>query len=684
PIGLIPLVWLGLTVPWFGPVSVALLFNAIVTALTAVFLLAYLKHLGFKTNTGLIVALGFGLTTLAWPYAKSLFSDPLAGLLLLAAAYWLKKGQTHLINKPHSQTQVYLYTSLAGLLLGWNVATRYAEAIFLPIYGVVLLAYLDLLQRAWLKRLGEVWPILVAFGLPVLLIGLSLLGFNLSRYGDPFNTGYLPNETFSGIWWRGIVGQLISPGRGLLLYCPLFILSFVGLWNFFYRFRIEALLALAVIIIHLLLYGKWFMWHGGYAWGPRFMIPTLPFWAIFLAPVVHQAFRKNGNSVLRLIFLGLAIIGLIPQLLSNLIDFSPFQDSLLDTGLPLFAQETFFQLRFSPFVSAWQFIQPDTLDLAWAWQGIVEWRLISILIISIIVNVYYLEKVFWLDSNLTTRKTYYLPSTTLLVPTGVTLFTLIILMLHAHTLPEDTLKQAITEINKNSSPTELVITNTPELTTDFAELYKGKGVVLGLNSGGSPLPQDITQRLDDLTKNHEKVWWLPNWLPPHESGVEQTLLANGYRAYDNDFSGQRLALFGFPAHLGSQVSENQLFDEKISLQEAVLPQKTSPKTILPLRLSWQAKKPINENYHIFIHLVDREGQALAQTDGQPVYWVRPTSTWEVDETIVDRHALWIPESINPGQYQIFVGLYQPETGQRLQTDTGEDTITLMVDIEAAQ
>ena len=148
PIALLPFTWLGLVTPWFGPVSVSLLFNPIVTALTAVLLIAYLQDLGFSRRTGLIIALTFGLTTLAWPYAKSLFSDPFAGLLLLAAAFTLHRGAGQITPAPPlpcSPTPPpprlgYLF--LAGLSLGWNVATRYAEALFLPVFGLLLLYYL--------------------------------------------------------------------------------------------------------------------------------------------------------------------------------------------------------------------------------------------------------------------------------------------------------------------------------------------------------------------------------------------------------------------------------------------------------------------------------------------------------------------------------------------------------------
>ncbi|HXV42667.1 MAG TPA: phospholipid carrier-dependent glycosyltransferase, partial [Anaerolineae bacterium] len=150
PVGLLPLTWLGLIVPWWGTISASLLFNAIVTALTAVLLRAYLQQLGFSQRTGLIVALTFGLATLAWPYAKSLFSDPFSGLLLLAAAYALlkySKGAGEQVGRGEKfLSPALFYPFLAGLFLGWNIATRYAEALFVPVFGLLLLYYLFNLQ----------------------------------------------------------------------------------------------------------------------------------------------------------------------------------------------------------------------------------------------------------------------------------------------------------------------------------------------------------------------------------------------------------------------------------------------------------------------------------------------------------------------------------------------------------
>jgi hypothetical protein len=715
PIALLPLTWLGLIAPWFGPVSVSLLFNPIITALTAVLLLGYLTRLGYNRRVGLIAALTFGLATLAWPYAKSLFSDPFSGLLLLAAAYALLRFKQTFSQHLNSGSFFFslCYPLLASLWLGWNVATRYAEVIFLPIFGFLLLYYLGAAEksritRAWLFSL-RLWLPVLAFAGPILIIGLSLLVFNLSRYGDPFNTGYLPNETFSGLLWEGIAGQLFSPGRGLFLYCPILLLSLWGAVPLFRRFPAEALLAFSIIVIHLLLYGKWFMWHGGYAWGPRFMIPTLPFWAIFLAPAIsitnyQLPITDYRASILRSIFFALIVLSLIPQLLSVVIDFAPFQNSLLDTGLPLFARQTFFEPQYSPFIGGWRFLTLETLDLAWAWQGRFNGWLLAALGVNVVVTGLSLRQ-SWkgesLDnsptnntSNISTTEpplsitNYQLSVTSLLsslfslLPYLSTLTVLAFLLLHTHALPSQALQEAMAELNQAIRPTDAIVTNDPEMAAPFAELYKGHTPVLGLNQGSPPVADEAAHRLAQTITNHTQVWWLPNWLPPEESGIEQVLLADGFRVRNDNYNGQRLVLLAYPKQLvADERLDEAIFDKVIHLNQVAYAPKIVPGSAFPIELHWQTAAPLRENYHIFIHLLDTQGQIMTQTDGQPGQWMRPTSTWAVGESIVDRHGLWIPPETAPGSYLLLVGVYRPTDGQRLPLADGAEAIHLGVRID---
>lgn len=768
-LGLLPLVWLGLNVPGIGPVGTSLLFNALVTALTAVLLSAYVQRLGYTYHVGLLVALAFGLATLAWPYAKSLFSDSFSGFLLLAAAYLLLRFRstypypTHeqrTINKSspptlrlrsgqvfqsfgsaqdkpshppalqsssvaqahssilpilrlrsgqtfHSSNLPPLLPALAGLLLAWNVATRYAEVLFIPIYGLLLVWTLRQQRLAtspsdwsWPRR---VWLPLFAFVLPLALVGYGLIHFNLARYGDPLNTGYLANETFSADWRDGLIGQLFSPGRGLLLYCPILLLSLAGAIALTRRFQAEGLLALAVILGHLFLYGKWFMWHGGYAWGPRFLIPTLPFWALFLSPIIARGFSTDPQvaqpglealprrpsrlnplaspPVLRFAFAILFALSLVPQFQTVLLDFAPFQNSLLDAGLPLFDRVTFFDPQYAALFTAWDSLTSGTLDLAWAWQGSFNWPLLTLLGLNLIsAGVFLFKQSSPPSTSLRTGPPSLQPSSlAFLLPVLFSLIAGAYLLVHAHSLPPVPLQNAVEALNQGVRPDDAVITNNPDLSEPFAERYAGQAPVLGLNSGGPPLPERIERRLVQIQARHRQIWWLPNWLAPAESAVEQALAADGFRAVNDNYDGQRLVLFAYLAEDIAPITAGINFGHQILLNELVYPPQLEPQSALPIELRWQAVSAPLPDYHVFIHLINQAGQIATQVDGQPGLGSRPTPGWRAGETVIDRHGLWVP-NLPPGAYRLRLGLYQSNTGQRLLRPDGRDAVETTVEL----
>jgi hypothetical protein len=87
---------------------------------------------------------------------------------------------------------------------------------------------------------------------------------------------------------------------------------------------------------------------------------------------------------------------------------------------------------------------------------------------------------------------------------------------------------------------------------------------------------------------------------------------------------------------------------------------------LELTLYWRAQAPMDRDYTIFVHLVDSDGQLVAQHDGQP-WWEAslPTSTWDPGEELQDRHVLTLPPDTPPGSYSLRVGAYYWETLERL-------------------
>jgi len=661
PLLALPLTELGLLAPFFGTATATLLFGSLLAALTAVLLAAYLQALGFRDRTALIAALIFGTGTMALPYAKTFFSDPLAGTLLLATAFSLLKLR---------QTGRARFALAAGLALGWAVATRYAEAVFLAVFGLEMLVSGFRFQVSGSKfkvqnpeskvqsskpkvtfyasrfthhasRITQNFPPFIIhyslFALPIAAIGFSLLGFNLARYGNPLNTGYLPQETFSAIWWQGIAGQLVSPGRGFLWYNPILLLGFFGVRYFWRNHRTELWGIATVILIHLLLYGKWFMWHGGFAWGARFMVPTLPFWIILLAPVLENASRRT-----KWLIGGLWAISALMQIPGAAVDFDLWQNRLLETGLPLFAPETFFRWQFSPLLQTWQFIRVPNLDVAWVVGGAVQWGLLAILLTNFAVAAAALAR------KTPTRRN---------VSVGMVAVTAIALLFFAHRAQPADLRAAFTEINVFDAP---VIYQNPEIATAVAELDKGHAPVLGL---GNFEPEAVMRAATDRTA----VWWLP----PFQNETEAYLLDNFGVAYTGNFGERRWLLFARPD--GDTRRMNTHFGRAITLVSAQVSANLHENAPLAVTLVWHAEQPVPQNYQIFIHLKNAAGETVAQTDGQPVHWTRPTSSWQAGETITDRHALWVG-TLPPDTYTLVAGLYLPETGQRLPTESGDAVV----------
>ena len=93
-------------------------------------------------------------------------------------------------------------------------------------------------------------------------------------------------------------------------------------------------------------------------------------------------------------------------------------------------------------------------------------------------------------------------------------------------------------------------------------------------------------------------------------------------------------------------------------------------------LLWQGLAEMPLSYRVFVHLVDGAGQIVAQADGEPAGWARPTSGWAPGEYVVDAHMLVLPAALPAGTLTLRVGLYDPQTGRRLTTAAGEDAVPI--------
>ena len=658
----LPLAWLGLVVPFWGMVQTTLLFNAVVTALTGALVYLYVNRLGYSACTSLLLSLVFGLATLAWPYAKYFFSDPLASLGLFAAAYFL------LHYRDSGRTSDTLW---AGTSLGLAVATRFANIITLPLFGLLLLAYIatrDNGQGITDKPL----PPILAFALPLALTALLLGGYNYARYGDVLQTGYLPQEKFSTPWLEGITGLLISPGRGLFLYAPVLLVSLLATPAFVKRHRLEAALALLVSASSVLLYGRWFFWHAGYAWGPRFLVPIVPFVVILMAPLLEKLSGKGW-----LAFASFCLVSVAIQILGLSVDFTLFQEGLLFRfrDLRMFDPRTYFEFRFSPLLGQWTLLSLENLDFAWVrMMGSpprlqVDWPVLISNVALVVATALGLRRVF-----LRRKKWGVLVLMSGLI-LGVTTFSLSRYKDDQHRDYQDLLSY----LEVHSQPGDAIIFNIPEDTPVLQNHYKGHLPVYGLIETSVPVTPATAGLLDKLAVQHPGLWLIPSpWLS--ENGLDQHLRERGYQADDESFGELRLVLYAFPRHPLTRHTIGAIFGEAIVLEGYALyalDESVRAGDILYLDLYWQASTPVAEDYQVFVHLLGEDGQLWAQKDGPP--WcpdARPTSSWQPGEQLTDRRGLLLPSDMPPGPYHLRVGLYRLSDGSRLLTAEGADGLDL--------
>jgi hypothetical protein len=85
-----------------------------------------------------------------------------------------------------------------------------------------------------------------------------------------------------------------------------------------------------------------------------------------------------------------------------------------------------------------------------------------------------------------------------------------------------------------------------------------------------------------------------------------------------------------------------------------------------LNLIWQALVEPAESYTVFVHVLDQEGVCCVwQQDVLPDQGQRPTDGWLANEIVTDHYMIDLPEDLPPGRYPVEIGLYLPDSGQRL-------------------
>ncbi len=88
--------------------------------------------------------------------------------------------------------------------------------------------------------------------------------------------------------------------------------------------------------------------------------------------------------------------------------------------------------------------------------------------------------------------------------------------------------------------------------------------------------------------------------------------------------------------------------------------------VLRVTIYWHLLAKLDRDYTTFVHLLDANGNKVAQGDDHPVGGeFYPTSLWQVGETLRDEFMIPLPSNLAHDTYRLLVGMYHPPGGEML-------------------
>ena len=677
-----------------GNVHATMLFNPVMTALTGGLVFLYVRQLGYERSTAVAAGLVFGLTTIAWPYTKTFFREPLTTLMLFATAFALLRWRNALAQ--HKRPAHLWLAGALGLALG-GVFTKEAALVGLPVLLLILLpgrAALNRPPKDWMRIAALVGAAVVVTALGIWLY-LIIFGKGRFEFAERLETiGRHVN-----IAPQGIFGYLVSPGKSLFLYSPVALLALAAPFVKGPR-RADTSWPLVLVVVFVVVYAlvRGELWWGGTNWGPRYMIPLTPFLVVAASPIIDMALHgKNRFARVALVLLVILVAaGVAVQVGGVAVRLSDYDDlvgKIKEGGPWTLALWTPY---YSPILGHWRLLGQKPPDFAWM-QALPNGPAWVVPALAGGLALVFAVAIWAGLTRIILRRVIFGAALTGFLLTGAVTW----LSLHAiyydqrYHGNDETLHKLNAALREIDAPDPIIYLNNRAYFEFMLNYYKGYIVwyTLALNPNellapGQPPPVPST---DPVTLIDKSVWadtvtWFNRqhqtaflimehgpFTPESPRPLEWAMSREYFYVGVQEFSPTvRLAQFSTVAappldQPAAHQITYQLGDSVALVGWDAVPDGTPlrPGSILNISTQWQAAAAPGTDYKIGTYLLNPQGIVAMQDDSFPVNGFWPTNAWLPGDVVRHNVGFVLPRDATPGFYEVWTLMYSPLDGTRL-------------------
>jgi len=372
-----------------------LFYGPVITAISTAILFAICRTYNFSIKIAITVAFLYGFTTMAWAYSSTALSVILVSMTVLLSFYFYRK---------FVKNQNFSSLIFCGFSLGASVLVRYDSFIIVVIILVFLIGTI-LRNKSKLKNL-------TCLLIPLFFCAIIFMGINYIQFGTFLEYSF---KTESGYGLGptspihvGVFGLLFSPGAGLFIFSPILFTIFVSFFDFYKKDKSSFLIFSAYFVSMLVFFGNLETWHGFVSWGPRYLLPVIPFLLIPLAASIE----KRNSIGFRFLVLVLGAIGAFFSLIWLIQDVTWFTWGVMggDSGLYSLGMAGIHSYSLNPLVF-WTFeysqlVQSINLAFNHLQVDLFLFKLLGPIVTALVLSVIIIPLVFILKSVVNNNKLY--------------------------------------------------------------------------------------------------------------------------------------------------------------------------------------------------------------------------------------------------------------------------------------